>query len=118
MIVVISDFRTEEPVGTWRRAARRHDTIALRIVDPRENQLPDAGLLSLEDAEAGSRRTVDSSSRRVRKNYERAAAGRSMLFQRWCANSGIHGFTMSTDVDPIAPLIEMFTMRAARRGGV
>ncbi len=40
MIVVISDFRTEEPVGTWRRAARRHDTIALRIVDPRENQLP------------------------------------------------------------------------------
>jgi uncharacterized protein (DUF58 family) len=118
MIVVISDFRTEEPVGTWRRAARRHDTIALRIVDPRENQLPHAGLLSLEDPEAGSRRMVDSSSRRVRTNYARAAAGRAMIFQRWCANSGIHGFTMSTEVDPIAPLIEMFTRRAARRGGL
>jgi len=118
MIVVISDFRTEEPVGTWRRAARRHDTIALRIVDPRENQLPAAGMLSLEDAEAGSRRRVDSSSRRVRKRYAQAATGRSLVFQRWCANAGIHGFTMTTEVDPIAPLIEMFTRRAARRGGV
>ena len=53
MLVVISDFIAEEPSLTWRRAARRHDTIALRVVDPRENKLPDAGLLSLEDVERG-----------------------------------------------------------------
>ena len=40
MIVVISDFLTEEPIVTWRRAARRHDTIALRVVDPREDRAP------------------------------------------------------------------------------
>ncbi len=57
MVVVISDFITEEPVATWRRAARRHDTIALRVVDPREDQLPNAGLLALEDAEQGVSRT-------------------------------------------------------------
>ncbi len=69
MIVVISDFISEEPIATWRRAARRHDTIALRVVDPREDQLPDAGLLVLEDAEKGATRTIDTSSKRVRKQY-------------------------------------------------
>src|SRR5271155_985832 len=53
MLVVISDFVTEEPVGSWRRAARRHDMIALRVVDSRESRLPHTGLISLEDAELG-----------------------------------------------------------------
>ncbi len=44
MLVVVSDFISEEPSFTWRRAARRHDTIALRVVDPRENELPASGL--------------------------------------------------------------------------
>ncbi|MFI5457231.1 MAG: DUF58 domain-containing protein [Isosphaerales bacterium] len=116
MFVVISDFVTDEPVGTWRRAARRHDMIALRVVDPRESQLPHAGLISLEDAERGSRRMVDTSSTRLRKQYAQAAAARTQSFQRWCANSGIQAFTMTTDLDPIVPLIELFTRRATRRG--
>jgi uncharacterized protein (DUF58 family) len=116
MIVVISDFRTEESIGTWRRAARRHDTIALRVVDPREDRLPDAGLLAVEDAERGAARVIDTSSARVRKRYAESAARRTSAFQRWCANSGIQSFTMTTDKDPIVPLIELFSRRAARRG--
>jgi uncharacterized protein (DUF58 family) len=116
MIVVISDFITEEPVGTWRRAARRHDTIAIRVVDPREDRLPDAGLLALEDAEGGVARWVDSGSSGVRRRYAEAAGRRAETFQRWCANSGIQGFTMTTEADPIVPLIELFSRRAARRG--
>jgi uncharacterized protein (DUF58 family) len=116
MIVVISDFITEEPVGTWRRAARRHDTIAIRVVDPREDRLPDAGLLALEDAEGGAARWVDSGSSVVRRRYAEAATLRAAAFQRWCANSGIQGFTMTTEADPIVPLIELFSRRAARRG--
>jgi uncharacterized protein (DUF58 family) len=116
MIVVISDFITEEPITTWRRAARRHDTIALRVVDPREDELPAAGLLVVEDAERGATRAIDTSSRRVRKRYAETAARRSAAFQRWCTNSGIQAFTMTTDADPIVPLIELFSRRAARRG--
>ena len=116
MIVVISDFLTEESLVTWRRAARRHDTIALRVVDARESELPIAGLLALEDIEKGEVRTVDTSSSKARKRYAEAAGRRSAAFQRWCTNSGIQGFTMSTDSDPIAPLIELFSRRATRRG--
>jgi uncharacterized protein (DUF58 family) len=118
MLVVISDYLTTEPVGTWRRAARRHDMIALRVVDPRESQLPDAGLIALENSEDGSMLMVDSTSRRLRGQYARAAAERTGVFQRWCANSGIQAFTMTTDLDPIVPLIELFTKRATRRGAL
>jgi len=117
MLVVISDFVTEEPVGSWRRVARRHDTIALRVVDPREQTLPKSGLIALEDAEGGQTRLVDSSAARVRRRYERDAQERTQAFQRWCANSGIQAFTMATNVDPIVPLIELFSKRATRRGG-
>ncbi len=118
MLVVISDFIAEEPSLTWRRAARRHDTIALRVVDPREMKLPAAGLLSLEDVERGKKRFVDSSSRRLRREYAAAAANRTQAFQRWCANSGIQPFTMMTDNDPIVPLIELFSRRNTRRGAL
>ena len=118
MLVVISDFIAEEPSLTWRRAARRHDTIALRVVDPRENQLPDAGLLSLEDVERGKKLFVNSSSRRLRRSYAEIAANRTQSFQRWCANSGIQPFTMMTDSDPIVPLIELFSRRNTPRWSV
>ena len=77
MLVVVSDFIAEEPSLTWRRDARRHDTIAIRVVDPRETKLPNSGILSLEDVERGKKRIVDSSSRRLRKEYAATALERS-----------------------------------------
>ena len=73
LIVVLSDFDSDEPIGIWRRAARRHDTIALRIVNPLEERVPDAGLLFLEDAENAKPRVINSSSRGQRAWYARAA---------------------------------------------
>ncbi len=90
--------------------------IALRVVDPREDELPNAGLLVLEDAEKGTTRAVDTSSKRVRRGYAETAARRTAAFRRWCTNSGIQAFTMMTDSDPIVPLIELFSRRASRRG--
>jgi uncharacterized protein (DUF58 family) len=116
MIVVLSDFDSEESTGVWRRAARRHDTIALRIVHPLEERLPAAGLVSLEDAEMGGRHDIDTSSKRQRAEYARNAHERKQTFHRWCASSGVDGFTMTTEVEPIQPLIELFARRWARRG--
>jgi uncharacterized protein (DUF58 family) len=116
LIVVLSDFLTPEPVGVWRLAARRHEVIAIRLVDPREEALPDAGLLALEDAELGTRTIVNSSARRVRSGYAEAALKRRQEHRRWCSDAGITGFEISTDDDPIGPLIRYFTGRAHRRG--
>jgi uncharacterized protein (DUF58 family) len=116
MLVVLSDFDSDEPVGFWRRVARRHDTIALRIVNPLEEGLPDAGLLSLEDAEKGKTRMIDSSSKRQRLGYAARALERRQAFHRWCGSSGVDGFTMSTEDEPLHPLTELFSRRLARRG--
>jgi uncharacterized protein (DUF58 family) len=116
MIVVLSDFGSDEPIGLWRRAARRHDTIAMRIVNPLEERLPAVGLLALEDAESGKRLMIDSSSKRQRAEYARLAQERKGAFHRWSASAGVDGFTMSTEVEPIQSLIELFSRRSARRG--
>jgi uncharacterized protein (DUF58 family) len=116
LIVVLSDFLSAEPVGVWRRVSRRHQVIALRLVDPREESLPDAGLLDLEESEERTRRLVDASSRRVRAAYAQAASERRTAFRRWCAAAGISGHEISTVEDPIGPLIRLFAGRATRRG--
>ncbi len=116
LVVVVSDFLSDEKMA-WRGVARRHDIILLRVVDPRESSLPSAGILALESPEDGARITIDSSSPRMRKRYAEAARRRSQAFARMCSSTGVQGFTMSTDVDPLRSLTELFRGRAARRWG-
>jgi hypothetical protein len=118
LIVVLSDFLDAEqlPIGVWRRVARRHEVIALRFVEPREETLPAVGLVDLADAELGTRRLVDTSSQRVRKAYAAAAVERRKRFQEWGRAAGIAGYELSTTSDPIGPLTRIFTGRSHRRG--
>jgi len=87
----------------------------LRVVDPREQELPAAGLTALRDAESGRSLLVDTRSRRLRQRYAAAADRRSRAFARWCANSGAQGFTLRTDVDPLRGLMELFRSRTVQR---
>lgn len=116
LIIVLSDFLTPEPVGLWREASRRHEVVAIRFVAPQEESLPDAGLIALEEAERGTRRVIDSGSKRTRAAYAEAAEARRTAHRRWCASAGLTGYEISTADDPIGPLIRFFTGRASRRG--
>jgi uncharacterized protein (DUF58 family) len=115
LIVVLSDFLNDEPVGVWRRVARRHQVIALRLVDPREEALPGGGLIDLQESERPTRRVVDSGSTRVRDAYAEAALRRRNAYRQWCVAAGLEGFEVSTAEDPIGPLIRIFHGRAVRR---
>ena len=116
LVIVASDFLSPEPVALWRRAARRHDVIALRVVEPREEELPDAGLVDVRDLETGVARVVDTSSARVRAAYAASARERRTAFARWCAATSVTGLELRTDADPIGPLTRFFTGRPRRRG--
>ena len=83
-MVVLSDFLTVEPALAWKAVARRHDVVAVRLIDPREDALPPSGLVDLVDSELGTTRTVDFGSRKVREAYAREAETRSPEFRRWC----------------------------------
>jgi len=115
LLVVFSDFLTVESPTDWRVATRRHDVVAVRVVEPREQAIPPSALVDLIEAESGSKRTVDFGSKRVRDAYAQASAERDRSFRRWCATSGVVGVDLPTMSDPISPLIRFFADRGRRR---
>src|SRR5712692_9850753 len=76
IVFLLSDFLDQGFEYALKRTARHHDLIAIRISDPREEELPAVGLLELEDAETGQRLLVDTGSRQVRAAYAAAAVAR------------------------------------------
>jgi uncharacterized protein (DUF58 family) len=114
LVVVISDFLTPEPVGPWRRLSRRGEVVAIRVVEPREEALPNAGLVAMEDAETGRHRLVNTSSRKLRTAYSHAAIERRRAFRAWCAATRVSALELSTAEDPIGPLLRYFRGRAER----
>ena len=80
IVFLISDFFDRDYERTLRILSRRHDLIAMAVNDPREYELPNIGLLELEDAETGAVVTVDTGSESVRKAY--AVAGRRRVEAR------------------------------------
>src|SRR5437868_1394501 len=76
IVFLLSDFLDEGFERAFKRTGRRHDLIAVRITDPREQDLPAIGLLELEDAETGQRLLLDTKSAKVRKAFAEAARRR------------------------------------------
>lgn len=118
LVVVLSDFLSPDllPAGLWRKAAKRHQFLGLRFVEPREESLPDIGLIDLRDAESGATRLVDSSDRALRESYAKAAVERRLRFRFWCSATGIEGHEIRTTSDPVGPLTRIFQGRSKSRG--
>jgi uncharacterized protein (DUF58 family) len=75
LVIVVSDFLVEPG---WQRPmkalALRHEVVAARVTDPREGEIPNVGVIHLEDPETGAQVEVDTTSRRLRERYRAAAA--------------------------------------------
>lgn len=119
IVFLVSDFlgpglSEGELKGPLRRAARRHDVVAIRIRDPREVELPRAGLVRMRDAETGVEGIFDLGSRRVREHYQEVAAARDRSFETTLARSGVDLISLRTDQPYELPLGRFFRDRARR----
>ena len=115
VVFLISDFLSEGYDARLRVTGRRHDVIAIAINDPRERDLPPAGLLALEDAETGEMITIDAGDVRVRDEYRRLAD--EIVRQR---NSTLEAVKVDrvelrTDGGYVEPLARLFRRRARRQ---
>jgi len=110
---VLSDFLAEGYEDALRIAARRHDLVGIRITDRREKELPRAGLLRVSDAEADLYRWLDTSSRRVRKQYADWYLDRSQAFEEAFRKAGADQVTIYTDESYVNQLLQFFKKRAA-----
>ena len=92
-------------------ASSRHDIIALKVSDPREKEMPDVGIVELQDAETGRKVWVDTASRAVRNHYAEKWAEREAKTRELLLHNRIDIADISTDSDYVAELIKLFKQR-------
>ncbi|MEV4179294.1 DUF58 domain-containing protein [Nonomuraea sp. NPDC049709] len=108
LIVVLSDFIGE---GDWERSlqrlARRHEVVALRIVDTADDVLPEAGLIVVEDAETGEQLVVDSADPLLRVRFHAAVDARDARLKAGMRRAGVPVHRVDTDRDLAEALVEV-----------
>jgi uncharacterized protein (DUF58 family) len=114
VVFLVSDFFASGYEKRLRIAARRHDLIAISMRDPREIELPNVGLIDLEDAETGEIVTVDTSSASGRRRYEAMARERERELREVFTSTGIDRIPVLTGRDYVRDLIGFFRQREGR----
>jgi len=116
MVFVVSDFVSEPgwDVGL-RRLATRHDVVAIRVLDPQEIELPNAGLVVVQDSETGEQMTVDTANPRFRQRFLDAAEERETAIAAEAARAGVGLFTITTADDLARSLLAIVATRKGRR---
>ncbi len=95
----------------------RHDVVCLHLHDPRESELPEAGLVTVEDAETGEMLELDSAAKSVRERFARVNAERLAELDRALIRTGVDTLRLPT-TEPFAPVLQrFFEIRRGRRRG-
>jgi uncharacterized protein (DUF58 family) len=123
VVFLISDF--EAPKNTdatrfelrraMRRTNRRHDLIAVHVEDPREKELPDVGIVALEDAETGEVIELNTASATIRKRFKEMSLERGRRLVSDFRSEGIDTLQLQTDAPYMPALQRFFKTRERRR---
>jgi uncharacterized protein (DUF58 family) len=115
VVFLVSDFHAAGFEPSLRLAGQKHDVTAVSITDPRELELPRAGLVALRDPETGAEVLVDTEDRQQRERYARDRAAAITSRRRLFASLGIEEIALRTDRPYIQPLLAFFKAREGRR---
>ena len=112
---ILSDFMSKEFERPLKIASKKHDLVALRIHDTREDTLPNVGLVPMQDAETEKMLFVDTSSKKVRDNFAKNRAQATEKLRKLFPASGVDLIDITTGTDYVKPLINFFKTRGKRR---
>jgi len=116
LIFIISDFISEPG---WERPlkllSQRHETLAIRLWDPREVDLPDIGPIIMEDAETGEQLYVDTHDKKFRQRFQAAAQRREAALNETFKRAGVDLLSLSTEEDLVRAIVRFATLRQQRR---
>ena len=111
IVLVLSDFFTDGYEAALRAVSRRHDTVAIQLIDPTEEALPNVGLLEVTDPETGVTTVIDTSARQLRSDYadeaDRVRAETDALLRR----VRVDRVPVHTDQSYVEPLVQFFRRR-------
>ncbi len=112
IVLIASDFMDKDFEKPLRALSKKHDTVVVQMVDPREESLPNIGLIELTDAESGETIVVDTGNRRTRELIaERAFEQQAELAARFRRNQ-IDRLIVRTDESYLEPLVDFFRVRS------
>jgi uncharacterized protein (DUF58 family) len=116
LVFVVSDF-ISAPGWPARlgHLAQRHDVVAVRLVDPLEAELPDLGLVVVQDAETGEQLFVDTHDRGFRRRFAAAADRREAALREAFRDAGVDVLELSTDDDLVEAILRFADLRKRRR---
>ncbi len=112
---ILSDFMSKEFDRPLKIASKKHDLVALRIHDIREDTLPNVGLIPMQDAETEKMIFVDTSSKKVRDNFAKNKLKSTKKLRKLFPASGVDLIDINTGKDYVKPLINFFKTRGSRR---
>jgi uncharacterized protein (DUF58 family) len=115
MVFIVSDFFSKpgwaEPLA---HLARRHEVVAVRLYDPLERELPDMGMLVMQDSETGEQLFVDTHDRGFRKRFASVAERRERELRTALAHSGVDCLELATDGNLVDALMRFSDLRKRR----
>ena len=112
---ILSDFMSKEFDRPLKISSKKHDLVALRIHDTREDTLPNVGLVPVQDAETEKMLFVDTSSKKVRDNFAKNRVQATEKLRKLFPASGADLIDITTGTDYVKPLINFFKTRGKRR---
>ncbi len=116
LIFVVSDFIS---APGWERMLtllnQHHEVIAVRLWDPSEAEMPDIGLVVMEDAETGEQVYVDTHDPRFRARYEESAKNREAALNEAFKHAGVDVLSLSTGEDLVRAIVRFAALRERRR---
>jgi len=110
-VFLVSDFLTGDFSRQLRSAGRRHDIIAVRVREPIDEALPDAGMITLTDAETGTPMEVDTGRAAVRERYAAHVRTLDDERRRTFGGLGIDEISVTVGVDYVPALLKFFKRR-------
>ena len=114
VVFLLSDFLASGYERSVRLASAKHDLVPLCVVDPSEEELPDAGLLYAEDPETGEVGVVDTSSPAVREAFRLAMQRRQAERERLFRRLHLDFINIRTSTEDLEPLVRFFELRMRR----
>ena len=116
LVFLISDFIC---LPGWDRAMdqlnRRHEVLAVRLWDPRELDLPDVGVVLVEDSETGAQLSVDTSDRGFRRRFHEASRRRETELAQTFRRAGVNELPLSTEDDLVLAIMRFASLRRRAR---
>lgn len=110
-VFLLSDFFDRGYEDSLKIASQKHDLVALKISDPREQELPDVGLVKFMDAETGKTMWVDTSDRKIRRDYQIKHKESDNYTRTLLHKAGIDFAEIMTNKSYVNPLINLFKRR-------